>query len=100
MLYEVITEDIERMREIVREALEAGALGFSTSRTLLHRAADLGVSAHRRHQCVDAWSTDRITDVRPVQEEPAIEELQAHSVEARRERGSVPRIDVLRNNFV
>jgi N-acyl-D-amino-acid deacylase len=33
-------EDIERMREIVREALEAGALGFSTSRTLLHRAVD------------------------------------------------------------
>jgi N-acyl-D-aspartate/D-glutamate deacylase len=33
-------EDIERMREIVREALEAGALGFSTSRTLLHRAID------------------------------------------------------------
>jgi len=33
-------EDIERMREIVREGLEAGALGFSTSRTLLHRAID------------------------------------------------------------
>jgi N-acyl-D-aspartate/D-glutamate deacylase len=33
-------QDIERMAEIVREALAAGALGFSTSRTLLHRAID------------------------------------------------------------
>lgn len=33
-------QDIERMAEIVREALSAGALGFSTSRTLLHRAID------------------------------------------------------------
>jgi N-acyl-D-aspartate/D-glutamate deacylase len=33
-------EDIEAMAEIVREALAAGALGFSTSRTLLHRAID------------------------------------------------------------
>jgi N-acyl-D-amino-acid deacylase len=33
-------EDIARMAEIVREGLAAGALGFSTSRTLLHRAID------------------------------------------------------------
>lgn len=37
------TEDIARMRDIVREAMEAGALGFSTSRFLGHRtlAGDL-----------------------------------------------------------
>jgi N-acyl-D-aspartate/D-glutamate deacylase len=33
-------DDIQRMAEIVREGLAAGALGFSTSRTLLHRALD------------------------------------------------------------
>lgn len=33
-------DDIERMYEIVREGLEAGALGFSTSRTMGHRAID------------------------------------------------------------
>jgi N-acyl-D-aspartate/D-glutamate deacylase len=33
-------EDIEAMAAIVRDALRAGALGFSTSRTLLHRAVD------------------------------------------------------------
>lgn len=33
-------EDIERMAAIVREGIEAGALGFSTSRTMLHRAVD------------------------------------------------------------
>jgi len=33
-------EDIEAMREIVADALDAGALGFSTSRTLGHRAVD------------------------------------------------------------
>jgi N-acyl-D-aspartate/D-glutamate deacylase len=32
--------DIEAMAAIVREGLEAGALGFSTSRTLAHRAID------------------------------------------------------------
>jgi len=34
------TEDIEAMYRIVREGLEAGALGFSTSRTMGHRAVD------------------------------------------------------------
>jgi N-acyl-D-amino-acid deacylase len=34
------TEDIEAMASLVREGLRAGALGFSTSRTLAHRAID------------------------------------------------------------
>jgi len=33
-------EEIARMRELVEEALEAGARGFSTSRTLLHKSSD------------------------------------------------------------
>ena len=33
-------EDIAAMADIVREAIAAGAVGFSTSRTLLHRAVD------------------------------------------------------------
>ncbi|NLA35877.1 MAG: amidohydrolase family protein [Actinobacteria bacterium] len=33
-------EQIEAMRAIVAEALEAGAVGFSTTRTMLHRAKD------------------------------------------------------------
>ncbi len=34
------SDDIEAMAEIVRAGIEAGALGFSTSRTLAHRAID------------------------------------------------------------
>jgi N-acyl-D-aspartate/D-glutamate deacylase len=33
-------EDIEAMARLVREGIQAGALGFSTSRTLAHRAID------------------------------------------------------------
>ena len=33
-------DDIDAMREIVRDAIVAGALGFSTSRTIAHRAID------------------------------------------------------------
>ncbi|MFT4519786.1 MAG: N-acyl-D-amino-acid deacylase [Halioglobus sp.] len=33
-------EEVETMAAIVKEGLEAGALGFSTTRTILHRAAD------------------------------------------------------------
>ena len=33
-------EDIVAMAKLVKEGLEAGALGFSTSRTILHRAKD------------------------------------------------------------
>jgi len=33
-------EDVRRMAEVVREGVAAGALGFSTSRTLVHRAVD------------------------------------------------------------
>ena len=33
-------EDIEKMAAIVKEGVAAGALGFSTSRTLLHKAVD------------------------------------------------------------
>lgn len=33
-------QDIQHMAEIVREGIRAGALGFTTSRTLLHRAID------------------------------------------------------------
>jgi N-acyl-D-aspartate/D-glutamate deacylase len=32
--------DTERMAELVREGIEAGALGFSTSRTIFHRSSD------------------------------------------------------------
>ena len=33
-------EDISAMKQVVKEAIAAGALGFSTSRTLAHRAID------------------------------------------------------------
>jgi N-acyl-D-aspartate/D-glutamate deacylase len=33
-------EEIARMGELTRDAVQAGALGFSTSRTLIHRTAD------------------------------------------------------------
>ncbi len=35
-------EEIAQMAEVVRESLRAGALGFSTSRTLVHRTKDKG----------------------------------------------------------
>jgi len=33
-------DEIDRMRDVVKEAIAAGALGFSTSRTIAHRAID------------------------------------------------------------
>ncbi len=33
-------EDISRMRDLTRDALEAGAVGFSTGRSDVHRSAD------------------------------------------------------------
>jgi N-acyl-D-amino-acid deacylase len=33
-------EDIESMKQLVKEAIRAGALGFSTSRTMAHLAID------------------------------------------------------------
>lgn len=32
-------DDIEKMKQLVREGMEAGAVGFSTSRTLVHRTS-------------------------------------------------------------
>jgi N-acyl-D-aspartate/D-glutamate deacylase len=32
-------QDLQRMRELAREAIDAGALGFATSRTFIHRTA-------------------------------------------------------------
>ncbi len=32
-------DDIEKMKQLVREGIEAGAVGFSTSRTLVHRTS-------------------------------------------------------------
>ncbi|HKY65672.1 MAG TPA: amidohydrolase family protein [Acidimicrobiales bacterium] len=37
---EATPDEIEAMAKVVREAIEAGAVGFSTSRTILHRAKD------------------------------------------------------------
>ena len=37
---EATPDEIEGMAKVVREAVEAGAVGFSTTRTLLHRAKD------------------------------------------------------------
>lgn len=37
---EATPDEIDRMGTLVREAIEAGAVGFSTTRTLLHRAKD------------------------------------------------------------
>ncbi|MEP4482483.1 MAG: amidohydrolase family protein, partial [Alphaproteobacteria bacterium] len=34
------TQEIARMRELTAEAIRAGALGFSTTRTMVHRTAD------------------------------------------------------------
>ncbi len=34
------SEEVEEMAKLVKEGLEAGALGFSTSRTMVHRAKD------------------------------------------------------------
>jgi N-acyl-D-amino-acid deacylase len=37
---EATPDEIEAMAKVVREAIDAGAVGFSTTRTLLHRAKD------------------------------------------------------------
>jgi N-acyl-D-amino-acid deacylase len=37
---EATPDEIEAMAKVVREAIEAGAVGFSTTRTILHRAKD------------------------------------------------------------
>ena len=46
-------EQIDEMTEIVRVALEAGAIGFSTTRTLLHRAKDGELAAGTNADAVE-----------------------------------------------
>lgn len=51
--------DIARMRDLTREALEAGAVGFSTGRSDVHRTADGDWTPAMRQRKKNWWASHR-----------------------------------------